>query len=423
MMRSGLALLALLGAGSVLAAEDGPSLTAHFSGEESLETAAASVKGKAVRLEISNAAGKRLARAEAPSPGRHPQIVLRAGSIGSAGALLEVAASEGGTVCRSVWRFHDGALARLPVREAGSALPDCEPEDQWLTRWEEAKDAPALYVRQRTREVPPGILHETQAFAFAGFELADDAKKSGADINGVAIPEWYDAELYFKAELDVLFQRFGFASLRKAPRLRFETSRAEGTFAVVLEDREGRLRLPVFASKPLEGADPGVALAAGDPPARISVTLARGTIPQDAVVQGAGARFDGAYAPVIHWTPKEIRVYRTAEQELAAEGLPGVWSNDRNERITITGIPGSGAIQFGGAAMDLDLAQAPEGADVLLVPRDGVPPAFALALRGPNAFLRVPVRCAPGTAGAPLVCRIEGDGLTFKRLGSSLNIR
>ncbi len=270
MMRSGLALRRAPGR-RVRAPRRRTALRSRrdFSGEESLETAAASAKGKAVRLEISNAAGKRLARAEAPSPGRHPQIVLRAGSIGSAGALLEVAASEGGTVCRSVWRFHDGALARLPVRQAGTPLPDCEPEGQWLTRWEEAKDAPALYVRERTREVPPGILHETQAFAFAGFELASDAKKSGAEINGVAIPEWYDAALYFKAELDVLFQRFGFSSLRKAPRLRFETARAEGTFAVVLEDREGRLRLPVTASKPLEGADPGVELAAGDPPARI----------------------------------------------------------------------------------------------------------------------------------------------------------
>lgn len=423
MRQTAFALLALVGAGPVLLAAEGTSVTAGFSGEDVRETAQARASGKVVRVEISDAAGKRLGRADAPSPGRHPEIVLRTGAIGSPGSLLEVAASEGNTVCRSVWRFHDGALTRLPVLEAGQPLADCEPAGEWLTRWETSENRPALYVRERTRAVPQGSLHETQAFAFAGFELASDAKKSGAEINGVAIPEWYDAELYVKAELDLLFERFGFSSLRKAPRLRFEASRAEGAFAVVLEDGEGRRRLPVTALKPLDGAEPGVALAAGDPPVRVSVTLARGTIPQDVVVQGAGARFDGAYSPAIHATPREIRVYRTAEQELAAEALPGVWSSDRNERITITAIPGRGAIQWGDAEMTLSLAAAPEGSDLLLVPGGGAPPVSALLLRGPNAFLRIPVRCAPGAAAAPPVCRIDGDGLTFKRLGSSLNIR
>jgi hypothetical protein len=418
-----LALLAALGVGPALPAADSSSVTAHFSGEESLETAAARAKGKAVRIELSSAAGKRLAKADAPSPGYHPQLLLRAGSVGSAGALLEVAASEGATICRSVWRYHDGALTRLPVLQDGKPLPDCEPAGQWLTRWEEAKDAPALYERERTRDTPQGSLHETQAFAFAGFELASDAKRSGAQINGVAIPEWYEAQLYVKAELDLLFQRFGFSSLRKAPRLRFEAARGKGIFAVLLEDREGQLRLPVTASKPLEGGEPGVELTAGDPPARISVSLARGSIPQDAVVHGAGARFDGAYAPVIHWSPKEIRVYPTAEQELASEALPGVWATDRNERIAITAIPGHGAIQFGDVEVDLSLAEAPEGADLLLLPRDGTPPTSALALRGPNSLLRMPVRCVEGATAAPPSCRIEGGSQAFKRLGSQLNIR
>jgi hypothetical protein len=423
MKRIGFALLALLGVVSALPAADGASLTAPLSGEESLETAAARAKGKGVRLEISSAAGKVLARAESPSPGRHPELLLRAGSIGSAGALLEVAASEGGTICRSVWRFHAGALARLPVRESGQPLPDCEPSGQWRTRWEETKDAPALYVRERTRETPQGSLHETEAFAFAGFELARDAKRSSAAINGVAIPEWYEAQLYVKAELDLLFQRYGFANLRKAPRLRFEASRAQGVFAVVLEDRDGELRLPVTASKPLEGDEPGVELTTANPPARVAVTLARGSIPQDAVVLGAGARFDGAYAPAIHWSPKAIRVYATAEQELAAEALPGVWANDQNERITITAIPGLGAVQFGNVGVNLRIAEAPDGADVLLVPRDGTLPGSALALRGPNSFLRLPVRCGPDAAGTGPSCRIEGNGQTFKRLGSQLNVR
>ena len=141
------------------------------------------------------------------------------------------------------------------------------------------------------------------------------------------------------------------------------------------------------------------------------------------VVHGAGARFDGAYAPAIHWTPAAIRVYATAEQELAAEALPGVWANEQNEQITITAIPGLPAVQFGNAGVNLSIADAPEGADLLLVPRDATLPGSALSLRGPNSFVRQPVRCGPGADGAAPSCRIEGDGQTFRRLGSQLNVR
>ncbi len=398
-------------------------ITAGFSSGESVETATARARGKAIRVELTDSAGKRLAKADAPSPGGRPEIVLSAGAIGSPGALLEVKASADGTVCRSVWRLRDGALARLPVLDDGKPLPDCEPEGAWSSRWDETGNAAARYVRERTRQSEQGTLREVRVFTFAGFELALDAKRSSAEINGVAIPEWYEGVLYLKAELDSLFQRYALSGLARSPRLRFETNRLAGVFALSFSDREGVLRLPVTGSKPLEKGGPGVELSTGDPLVRVAVTLARGTIPQDAVVHGAGPRFDGAYAPVIHWNPKAIRVYPDAERELAAEALPGAWSTASNERIVIEAIPGEDAVRFGNAEVRLRLAGAPPGTDLLLLPHDGSPPTVALTLRGPNAFQRVAVRCwETGPSGSP-ECRTEGEGQAFKRLGSAINVR
>jgi hypothetical protein len=421
---SGVALLAL----PALARAAGPpageaTITAGFSAGDSVETATARAKGKVIRVELAASGGKRLAKADAPSPGGQPRIVLRAGAIGSPGALLEVEASAGGTICRSIWRFRDGALARLPILENGKPLPDCEPAGAWSSRWDETGNAAARYVRERMGPTAQGSLHETRIFTFGGFELVLDPKRSVAEINGVAIPDWYEAELYVKSQLDSLFQRYALSGLARTPRLRFEADREAGVFALLFSDREGVLRLPVTGSKPLEKDEPGVELSAGDPPVRVAVTLARSTIPQDAVVHGAGPRFDGAYAPVIHWDPKEIRVYADAERELAAEALPGAWSAASNERILIEAIPDAGAVRFGTIEVALRLAGAPQGTDLLLLPRDGSPPTVALALRGPNSFQRVPVRCGEtGPSGVP-ECRAEGEGQTFKRLGSALNVR
>jgi len=378
-----------------------------------------------VRLEIANASGKGLAKADAPSPGGRPEIALAAGSIGSVGALLEVAASAGGTVCRSVWRYRDGSLTHLPILDGSrKALPDCEPAGQWLVRWDESQNSPARYVRERTRETPRGRLHETRVFDFKGFELTLDPKRSGAEINGVPIPDWYRAELYPKAVLETLFDRYGLSGLRKAPRLRFEIDPDQGVFALVLRDREGELRLPVTASKPIEGSEPGVELAAGEPAVRAAVTLARGSIPQDVVVHGAGERFDRAYAPVIHWNPRQIRLYPDAEQELCAEVLPGVWATDANERVAITAGGAPGAVRFGNTEVQVRIDGAPDGTDLLLVPRDGSPPAQALTLRGANAFVRMPVVCAAGAPSAAVPdCRVDGPGQGFKRIGSQLNVR
>ncbi len=399
-----------------------PAATANFSGGNASETIVARAKGKTVRLEASDASGKRLARAEAPAPGgRNPTIALATGSIGSVGTLLEVTASGDGTVCRSVWRLRDGALSRLPILDRGKQIPDCEGQGVWISRWDETHNEPARYVRERTRETPQGRLHESQVFVFAGSELQHDAKRSDAEINGVPIPDWYDAKLYPKSELEALFKRFALTGFRNAVCLRFDADRERGVFALRFSDREGEIRLPVTASRPLEKEEPGVELVAGDPAVLASVTLARGSIPQDVVVKGAGPRFDGAYAPVIHWNPNRIRVYPDAEQELASEALPGNWATEKDEHISIEVIAAPGAIRFGDKEVSLRLDGAPEGADLLLVPQDGGPPAWALALRGPNAFLRIPIRCTDGAAARE--CRTAGEGQSFRRIGSQMNVR
>lgn len=422
-----LALSCAIAAAAAASAVSSPesAVTADFSGGGAVETATARPKGKGVRLEIRDASGKRVSRSDAPAPGAgNPAIALQTGSIGSVGTLLEVAAAGGGRVCRSVWRLRDGSLSRLAILDGAKAIPDCESASEWTARWDETQNEPARYVRERTRETPQGRLHETRVFVFEGFELRLDAKRCGAQINGVPIPEWYDAELYAKSGLDALFQRFALSGFARAPRLRFEADRERGVFAVRLSDAEGSIRLPVTASRPLakEKEGPGVELTAGDSPVEISVTLGRGSIPQDVVVKGAGARFDNAYAPVIHGNPSRIRVYPDAGQELAAEFLPGTWATDKNESVSIATAPGPGAIRFGDAEVSVRFEGAPEGTDLLLAPRDGSPPAWALALRGQNALLRVPVRCAQ--AGPPARdCRRAGDGQVLRRVGSQLNVR
>jgi hypothetical protein len=417
--------LALVGAMAAPAARNAASSAtaiADFSGGGALETVTAREKGAVVRLEVQDASGKRLARADAPSPaGRSRAITLQTGSIGSVGTLLEVAASSGATTCRTVWRFRDGRLSKLPILIGTKAVADCEDAPGWTTRWDESRNEPAQYVRERSRETPQGQLKQTQAFSFAGFELQRDARRSVSEIRGVPIPEWFEAELYAKAELDALFQRFGLDDLKKAPRLRFEIDADQGIFAVRLRDPEGEVRLPVNASKPLESKEePGVELSAGDPPVHLSVSLARGTIPETVVVKGAQPRFDVAYAPVIHSSPQQIRVYRDAEQELATEALPGSWATDKNEHVVIEALPTPGGIRFGGAEVFVRLEGAPAGSDLLLEPRDRLP-AWALQLRGPNGFVRIPVICE--ARGSARECRIAGDGQSLKRIGSQLNVR
>ena len=423
-IRGALALGASLST-ATLAFPDAPvSVTGDFSGGGASETITAKPKGKAVRLEARDASGKRLAKADAPAPsGRNPSITFQTGSIGSVGTLLEVAASVGGNVCRSVWRLRGGMLSKLPILDGEKTVPECEESASWTTRWDESRNEPAQYFRERTRETPRGTLHETRVFDFAGFDLRLDAKRSSVTINGVPIPEWFDEQLYCKADLESLFQRYGLSALRTARRLRFEADPERGVFDVILTDPTGEIRLPVTASKPLEKERTGVELLAGTAPGRLSVEIgAHGAVPESVVVAGLGPRFDSSYAPAIHWSAAGIRVYATAEQELAQEALPGTWATDKDEHVVIEAIAGQGAVRFGGTEVTLRIDEAPNGSDLLLVPGDGSPPIWALGLRGPNLIVRLPVACEPHP-DAGRNCSVSGAGQSLKRIGSQLNVR
>ncbi len=401
-----------------------PSITADFSGGGSPETITATAKGRAVRLEARDASGKRIARAEAPAPesGRF-DVALSAGSIGSAGALLEVKASGGDTVCRSIWRLRDGALSRLPLRDGAETLPDCDTGAPATSRWDESHNEPARYLRESTRDVAQGRLRESLAYVFVGFEMKRDPKKSSSEINGVPIPLWTDVTLYSRKELEGLVQRFDLSGLARTPRLRIETDRDRGVFLLVAADPAGERRFPITGSRPVEVEDRrGLELAAGDGPMRVTVTPADGSAPQTAVVRGAGAPLDGGYGSVTHFDGQRLQIFATAEQELASQFLPGAWTSDRTARLLVALAPGAAAVRFGDADLSLRLEGAPAGTDLLLAPPGGAPPTFALTLRGPNGFKRTPVRCAE-VGGTGRDCRVEGDGEVFRRIGGQVNAR
>src|SRR5262249_47779732 len=145
------------------------------------------------------------------------RVSLTAAPLGTPGSLLEVSATTDASECLSVWRYHDGALTRLPIRGAGNrALPDCASLSggaAWTHRWDRpAPDAPSVLVRERTAEVARGTLRRRETYAFAGFSLDLDPERSGADVNGIPIPAWYDARYYTQKGLQQLYARFDLAA-------------------------------------------------------------------------------------------------------------------------------------------------------------------------------------------------------------------
>src|SRR5262249_39930080 len=123
-------------------------LSVDLDGRGSLEMVTAEARSKRVRIDVKNSDGKRVARAAAPAPeGGPPTIELTTGSLGSAGALLEVSATAGGNECKTIWRLRGGELLRLPLVGSHGPLPDCSPAEGWIDRWQKSRDdAPADYV-------------------------------------------------------------------------------------------------------------------------------------------------------------------------------------------------------------------------------------------------------------------------------------
>jgi hypothetical protein len=422
-------MFALSIAAVVLAAASSPAppraaLTADLDGTGRALTATARARGKTARLEIANAKGKLLSAVDAPAPGGASAVRLGSGALGSPGTLMEVVAAGPDEECRSFWRFREGALVRLPARHGKQNLPDCARPDGWTAGWEKTDgDTPAVWVRKRTRETPRGTHREREVYAFSGFSLDLDPVRSSAEIAGVAIPVWNDAILYTPSALDNLSSRFDLTRFRAAPRLAIRADRAQGLFVLVFEDHAGRLEAAVTATAP--GIDPNeidLTLRAETGKASARVTL-RGTIVTTARVAGVSSRWDGGYQPASRFTGAALEIYARAEDELASNALVGLWASDRGEQLAMNLVPGMlGVIEMRRSQLDVSLDPVPAGTDVLLLPRDGAAPAWALVLKGTNGIGRVPVRCGSRNAGS-WSCETAGPAEAFHRVGGRMNAR
>jgi hypothetical protein len=158
--------------------------------------------------------------------------------------------------------------------------------------------------------------------------------------------------------------------------------------------------------------------------ARIRVLVSGdGAIPLEATVQGLDVRLDLAYVPVTRLKSSGLRVYDSAEQELAEEFLPGTW-DDGKARVAVTlDSAAPPRLRFDRSEVALSLAQAPTGVDVLLLPADSSPPTLGILLKGSNSFVEVPVRCTSSGQPATRLCESSGPGQTFHRVGARLNVR
>jgi hypothetical protein len=400
------------------------SLSADFDGDGRVETATARPRGKAIRLEIADAGGKRLASADAAAPaGALDSVTLTGGPLGSPGVLLAVSAAAGGEQCHFVYRFKDRTLTRLPLQQGARRLPDCAPAEGWTLRWERpVEDAPAIAVRERTRETPEGPHREREVYAFTGFALELDPARSSARIGAVVIPTWIPAVLYTRDALEILKSRFDLTRFRAAPRLTIETEPGRGAFAFHFKDRAGELVAPVTeAGRGAENNELQLSIRAGDRTTPVRLTV-RDRIVTEVVVSGLGNRWDALYSPANRLTGASVETFARAEDEVASEMLPGLWTSERGEQLAMNLVPGAlGVVEMHKAQLEVLLDPVPSGADVLLLPRDGSAPAWALVLRGGNGIARLPVRCARD--GSAWTCDPTGPGELFHRVGGRMNVR
>lgn len=277
-------------------------------------------------------------------------------------------------------------------------------------------------MRERVFATPEGMARDVQAYAFSGFELAFAPERSHRDIRGVAIPAWPDVLFYPRALLEeALFSRYGLSRLRSAPRLHFVTSQAEWKFDLRVEDPDGRtdtLRVCAVTRGPAEHELRLTAEAEGRT-ARVTIGLGGldEMFPVEAAVAGLGASIDNFYLPVLRRESGALRIYPSAEDEIAVHALSGRWSNERGETMEIglvTGFPA--LLRIGRQEVSLSIARAPSGVDLLLVPNDGSPATAGLVLLGPDRIARAPVTC-DGSGS----CRTAGSPQPFRRAGARIN--
>jgi hypothetical protein len=401
-----------------------PTLAVDLDGDGTTETVTAAASRGDVRLEVRDAGGKKLGNAKAPAPaGDVVHVALSAGALGSPGALIEVVASTDASECVSVWRWKDRALTRIPVRDAaGKPLPDCGRPGEWTWSWQrEAEDRPSSLVRERTTQVEGGTLRVREVFAFAGFSLDADARRSGSEINGVAIPSWYPATFYARPALEVLYERFDLSRMRAHPTAVIDADPRRGVFALRFTGPGGERTIPVEASTASKGE---AILTAGPDGTTMRATVSLGgdgSVPYELEVAGVGAPFDQIYAPAGGWRGESRNLFLSAVDELASKDLAGSWLDPSGKNVVIAtdGAPPY-RVRVDGALSTPVLSGAQAPLDVVLLPTEPSGQTWGIILRGPNTLERVPMTCAGPEASS---CRASGPGVRLRRLGARMNAR
>ena len=406
----------------------GPTLAADFGGDGQQETVVAASERGAVKLTVHGAGGSVVATGKAPAPSADVvHVELSAGSLGSAGALLGVSASTDASACVSVWRFREGRLARLPIRDqGGKEIPDCERAGVWAYRFEsEGEGRPAELVRERSERSPQGTLRIREAFGFAGFSLDADPRRSAREIDGVPIPAWPDAVYYSTSALEILYGRYDLSRMRADPTLRIHTDRERGVFALELSHADARLAAPVD-SYAARGRQVELGAKAGDRTARLTVSLGGEPVqPVEIRIEGIGAPYDGTYGPAGTLYGRAPRIFASAADELAVQEIDGTWLDPSGGQtpMKLDGSPPY-RLRVGADLYDIDLSRAEKPADLVLVPV-AAGRASGIVLRGRNVIERIPVACpaadpaTPGTPPAP--CKAEGPAERLRRLGARAN--
>jgi hypothetical protein len=390
------------------------------------ETVSASSERGAVRLAVRGPDGAALASGKAPAPkGDVVHVDLTAGSIGSAGALLEVSASTDASACVSNWRFRDGRLSRLPIRdEKGKELPDCETPGTWTYRFEsEGEGRPAELVRERSEKSAQGTLRIREAFAFAGFSLDADPHRSAREIEGVPIPAWPDPVYYSTAALETLYGRYDLSRMRSEPTLRIHSDRSHGVFALELSQGDTSVRAPIDSSKTGDGGGVDLGANVGGKTARLTVSLGGGQ-PVEIRVEGFGEPWDRMYGPAGTLHGRGPRIFASAADELAVQELESVWLDPTGGHwpLVLDGAPPY-RLRVAGDLYDIDLGRAEKPADLVLLPV-AKGRAWGIVLRGRNVIERIPVACAPAPKdpGSPAPpCRPDGPTERMRRLGARAN--
>jgi len=268
-----------------------------------------------------------------------------------------------------------------------------------------------------------GTLRTRETYAFAGFILDFDPKRSAVDIEGIPIPSWYGATFYSRSALETLSQRYGLAAMQRETTLTIEADAPRGAFALRFDGPSGSVVAPVEAYSKT-GDTVTLAVRVGDTAGQAVVRLggADGRVPVEVRVQGLGKGLDQQYAPAIAWHSSEHKVFPTATDELASEDLAGLWIDTKGQRrdVTLEGEPPY-RVRIEGAVYRVDMKHAAAPMDVLLLPEAGTGRPWGLVLRGPNNIERIPLACSGD--GAALACRPDGDGETLRRLGARVNVR